>query len=87
MVISFKSFCYIDSAKSQHKHNRIVHGTKGDTKATKDSSSDDTKPDTDDTKTQHSSCSEDDVPAIPVTSTSKSSSASAFKITIAGQVY
>jgi len=86
MIISFKSFCYIDSTKSQHKHNRIVHGTKGDTKATKDSSSDDTKPGVDQA-TQHSSCSEDDVPAIPVTSTSKSLSASAFKITIAGQVY
>lgn len=74
MTVLLTVMFLFDSAASGRNHSKT-------TRDTKPSSTDKTKPDT----KKHSSCLEDDKPAVPVSDTTKGKVDPTFKITISGQ--
>jgi len=70
-------FC-VDSAASGHNHSETMRDMKS-------SSAEKTQPDTKHT-IHSSSCLKDNMPALPVSATSKRKVGPGFKITISGQV-
>lgn len=68
---------YFGSAASRHNHSKTLQGTEP-------SSTDKAKPDAKQT-VQHSSCLEDDKPAVPVSTATKGRVEPTFNITVSGQ--